>query len=111
MVVMLRPVAAARGKEHDLTAWPSTCTVQAPQAAIPHPYFVPVRPSCSRITHSSGVSGSASTVACRPLMVREIMTSSCKAETGERQGELADALTRSGENGVADGGVHWDRTQ
>src|SRR4051812_37192287 len=34
---------------------------------MPQPYFVPVMPSCSRITHSSGVSGSTSTVWTVPL--------------------------------------------
>ena len=38
---------------------PSMCTVQAPHCAMPQPYLVPVRPSCSRRTHSSGVSASA----------------------------------------------------
>ena len=43
------------------TATPSMCTVQAPHCAMPQPYLVPVRPTCSRITHSSGVLGSTST--------------------------------------------------
>ena len=38
------------------------CTVQAPHCAMPQPYFVPVMPMLSRITHSSGVSGSMSTL-------------------------------------------------
>src|SRR3954469_1878914 len=46
---------------------PSRCTVHAPQAAMPQPYLVPVRPSCSRSTHSSGVSGSASNSRGAPL--------------------------------------------
>jgi hypothetical protein len=44
---------------------PSRCTVQAPHWATPQPYLVPVRPSCSRRTHSSGVSGSALELAAR----------------------------------------------
>lgn len=47
---------------HNRTASLPTCTVQAPHWAIPHPYFVPVRPITSRRTHSSGVSGGTSTV-------------------------------------------------
>ena len=35
------------------------CTVHAPHCAIPQPYLVPVNPSCSRNTQSSGVSSSA----------------------------------------------------
>ena len=38
-----------------------SCTVQAPHCAMPQPYLVPVMPSVSRSTHSSGVSGSTST--------------------------------------------------
>src|SRR4030095_2000542 len=37
---------------------------------MPHPYLVPVRPTCSRITHSSGVLGSTSMLCDCPLMVR-----------------------------------------
>src|SRR5436190_2017568 len=36
---------------------------------MPHPYFVPVRPTCSRITHSKGVVGSTSTLCDCPLIV------------------------------------------
>src|SRR6516225_11292646 len=37
---------------------------------MPQPYRVPVRPSVSRNTHSSGVSGSTSTSCAWPLIVR-----------------------------------------
>jgi hypothetical protein len=37
-------------------------TVQAPQSAMPQPNFVPVMPSTSRSTQSSGVSPATSTV-------------------------------------------------
>src|SRR5436190_15896280 len=40
---------------------------------MPQPYFVPVRPTCSRITHKSGVFGSTSTCCALPLMLRRIM--------------------------------------
>src|SRR5258708_32316885 len=36
---------------------------------MPQPYLVPVRPTCSRIAHKSGVSGSTSTLYADPLMV------------------------------------------
>jgi hypothetical protein len=52
------------------TGAPSMCTVQEPHCATPQPYLVPVRPSCSRSTHSSGVSGSAS---CAKSGTREFM--------------------------------------
>jgi hypothetical protein len=46
---------------------PSMCTVQAPHCAMPQPYLVPVSPSCSRSTHSSGVSSSTSNSRTVPL--------------------------------------------
>jgi hypothetical protein len=46
----------------DRVAMPSTCTVQAPQGAIPQPNFVPVMPSPSRNTQRSGVPPSISTL-------------------------------------------------
>src|ERR1700719_3008706 len=51
-------------------ATPSRCTVHAPQSAIPHPNFVPVRPSSSRSVHKSGVSSGTSTVTGLPLTFR-----------------------------------------
>jgi hypothetical protein len=48
------------------------CTVQAPHCAIPHPYFVPVSFSESRITQSSGVEGGSATLTAFPLTVNEI---------------------------------------
>src|SRR5215831_7171812 len=61
---------ALTGTEQDLIATPSMWTVQAPHWAMPQPYLVPVRPSVSRSTHSSGVSGSTSTCCGCSLMVR-----------------------------------------
>src|SRR5581483_2925081 len=46
-----------------------TCTVQAPQNAIPQPNLVPVKPRVSRNTHSRGVFGGTSTTALLPLTV------------------------------------------
>src|SRR5215467_14419239 len=70
MVVTLVPTAPLTGNEHERVATPSTCTVQAPHCAMPQPYLVPVRPTFSRITQSSGVSGSTSTLNDFPLIVR-----------------------------------------
>src|SRR5574340_1522537 len=64
MVVTLFPAALLTGREQESTAAPSTCTVHAPHKPAPHPNFVPVRPSASRSTQSSGVSGATSS-ACR----------------------------------------------
>ena len=57
---------------HERTARPSMSTVHAPHAAMPQPNLVPVRPSVSRIAHSSGVSGSTSTTRSLPLTVMVI---------------------------------------
>ena len=46
---------------------PFKCTVQAPHSAMPQPNLVPVSWSTSRSTHSSGMSGGASTSRGRPV--------------------------------------------
>src|SRR5204862_7061030 len=69
IVVTWRPATAETGAEHERNVCPSTWTVQAPHCAIPHPYLVPVRPSSSRMTHSSGVFGSPSKSRRVPLML------------------------------------------
>src|SRR2546428_10368710 len=75
MVVTSFPATRLIGCTHERTAWPFTCTVHAPQSAIPQPNLVPVRPMVSRITHSSGVSGSTSTEYIFPLTRNENMSS------------------------------------
>ena len=60
---------APTGIEHERCTSPLMCTEQAPHCATPQPYLVPVRPTCSRITHSSGVSGSTCTSRTLPLML------------------------------------------
>src|SRR5262245_32595150 len=63
------------------TATPSTWTVQAPHNAIPQPNFVPVMPSTSRSTQSSGVSPSTSTPCVPPLtLMLKAMTFSLSSE-------------------------------
>ncbi len=69
MVVTWAPATAATGSVQDLSATPSTCTVQAPQAETPQPNLVPVSLSASRNTQSKGVSGSISSVRTSPLTV------------------------------------------
>src|SRR5436190_911915 len=61
MVVTFLPSTLEIGVEHERTATPSTCTVQAPHSAMPQPYLVPVKPMVSRSTQSRGVSGDTST--------------------------------------------------
>src|SRR6266567_2233752 len=60
IVVICLPTASLTGSEHERTASPLICTVQAPHWEMPQPYLVPVRPTFSRITHKRGVSGATS---------------------------------------------------
>src|SRR5262249_30315145 len=70
-MVTMRSVGltSATRSEHERTTTSSMCTEQAPHWATPHPYLVPVRPTCSRITHKSGVCGSTSTSRTGPLIL------------------------------------------
>src|SRR5262245_18502275 len=85
MVVTRLPTAADIGTTHERTGLPSRCTVQAPHSDCPQPYFVPVRPRKSRMTHSRGMSGSTFTEWASPLT-----WSSCFTATGFRR---SDALS------------------
>ena len=62
--------SVSTGMTQERTARPSTSTVQAPQSPMPQLYLVPVRPSCSRSTHSRGVVPSTSSSTGSPLIVR-----------------------------------------
>ena len=73
IVVTCAPASADIGVEQDRVGTPPTCTVQAPQAATPHPYFVPVRRLPSRRNQRSGMSGSPSWLAGAPLRVNWII--------------------------------------
>ena len=67
MVVTFFPATRETWVTQERVATPSTWTVQQPHWATPQPYLVPVRFSSSRMTHSSGVSGAASTVTALPF--------------------------------------------
>ena len=54
-------------------AFPSRCTVQAPQRAMPQPNLVPVSPRTSRKYQSNGRSGSPSKERATPFTFSEIM--------------------------------------
>src|SRR5262245_56380517 len=73
MVVIRFPSDAATGVTQERTAAPSMWTVHAPHCAMPQPYLVPVSPTCSRITQSSGVSGVTLTSTDFPLIVKRTM--------------------------------------
>src|SRR5262245_9063606 len=64
---MSLPAAAHSGVSQAATACPSTSTLQAPHWFVPHPKWLPVRPSRPRNTESSGVAGSASMRRSMPL--------------------------------------------
>src|SRR5579864_3171955 len=82
MVVTCFPAARDTGVLQERTGRPSRCTVQAPHCATPQPYFVPVRPRCSRKTQSRGVEGSTSTFTLRLFTVREITGSNLHISDG-----------------------------
>jgi hypothetical protein len=67
MVWIALPATLPTGVTQDRTAWPSTRTVQAPQAATPQPNLVPVICRRSRSTHSKGMAGSACTCTRPPF--------------------------------------------
>src|SRR5215210_4159151 len=72
---MRLPTACEAEVWQERTALPSICTVQAPHRPEPQPYLVPVSLTCSRMTQSSGVWGSASALAGLPLIVKAIVIS------------------------------------
>src|SRR5579864_9769293 len=96
MVVTLRAPTALTGVTHERTGSPARCTVQAPHRALPQPYFVPVSPSLSRSTHSSGMSPSTSTERSLPLTFSLIMNAAggspdrtiARAPSGRRKDPL-----------------------
>src|ERR1700716_853570 len=67
MVVMCFPPAIMTGITQGRTGAPSICIVQAPHAPMPQPNLLPVRPRCSRTTHSSGTSSGPPNSAGLPL--------------------------------------------
>src|SRR4051812_12793118 len=81
MVVTSEPCRLSTVVTQDRVATPSTCTVQAPHWAMPQPNLVPVMPSTSRSTQSSGVSSSTSTLWVLPLilMVKAMLSSNVGA--------------------------------
>src|ERR1700730_4956231 len=101
MVVTARSRTALTGSMQERTGLPSICTVQAPHCAMPQPNFVPVKPSTSRRTQSSGMSAGASNAFCSPLIVRvmAIRTSnspdSARCEARERIDRSSGGLYRA----------------
>src|SRR5437870_12649799 len=99
MVTTFLFATAEIGVMHERTACPSTCTVQAPHSAMPQPNLVPVRPSTSRSTHSTGMSDGTSTVWSVPF-TRSVITAARPA--GARSPRLlAGAEPATGRRGGA----------
>src|SRR5215471_17422103 len=69
IVVTAFPATLEIGVPQERLATPLMCTVQAPQSCRPQPNFVPVNPSVSRNTHSSGIWGGTSTLCRFPFRV------------------------------------------
>src|SRR5579864_7475805 len=91
---MLIPSTALTGVLQDRVGSAPTCTVQAPHCAMPQPNFVPVILRCSRITQSKGVSGSASTVTARPLIVKLVIRPSPQGAVISGASDYAQFLVR-----------------
>ena len=72
IVVTDFPATELTGVTHDRMGVPSTCTVQAPHSAMPHPYFVPINLAFSRMAQSRGTSGRVSSVTLRPFSISEV---------------------------------------
>src|SRR5467141_2079793 len=70
MVVTFLPATLEIAVMQERVASPLTCTVQAPQSAMPQPNLVPVMFRVSRKTQSSGMSGLTSTDWALPCKVK-----------------------------------------
>src|SRR5256884_4576718 len=98
-IVVTRLLATAEmGSTQVRVATPSRCTVQAPHCAMPQPNLVPVRPSVSRSTQRSGVSGVTLTVSRLPFTVKEIGDMTCFLYKGN--GEQRAQASREMEGGM-----------
>src|ERR1700704_3390194 len=73
MVVTCLPATRDSGATQERIAFPSRCTVHAPQSAMPQPNFVPVIRSESRNTHSRGVEESTSTCTDFPFRKNSVI--------------------------------------
>src|SRR5277367_2929953 len=100
MVVIDLPFASLIDVAHALTASPSRWIVQAPQAAIPQPNFVPVNPSTSRRYQSTGIDGSPSNDCAWPFTFRvSMLPSLSKAAALQIAVAESDELNSSSRDG------------
>src|SRR5262245_45203048 len=108
IVTTVLPATAETGVVHERTAWPLTCTVHAPQTAMPQPNLVPVRPNSSRTTHINGVSGSSADETAFPFRVNfvAIPASPSVSPTKTRRRRSAAALASLGTRRCPRDGSH-----
>src|SRR5258708_9541443 len=74
VTILSLALTAESGTEQERVTSPLMCTEHAPHCATPQPYLVPVRPTCSRMTHRSGVPASTCTSRTLPLILSFAMT-------------------------------------
>src|ERR1700730_11401213 len=74
MVPMVEPLACTARIVHDLTATPSTSTVQAPHCPVSQPTCVPVRRRSLRMNSTSRVRGSTCALTFLSLTVNDSET-------------------------------------
>ena len=84
VVIFSEALIDSAGRTQLRVGAPLISTVQAPHCEMPHPYLVPVRPSCSRMTQSNGVPGSAWYCITLPLRLRVGIEGSLVAGAGWR---------------------------
>src|SRR5512135_1131996 len=94
MVVIDFPSTAPTSVEQERVSAPSTWTVQAPHSPRPHPNLVPVSPSSSRRTQSSGISRGTSTSWTVPFTLSLIIGTS--VGTQSRQERRREGAGNSG---------------
>src|SRR4051812_33761003 len=83
-MVTTSPLRLEIGTWQERVTSPLMCTEQAPHWATPQPYLVPVSPTCSRITHRRGVSGSTSTECSLPFTLSLNMAIGNPPEASDR---------------------------
>src|SRR6202171_2602906 len=111
IVVMARDPIDPTANRQDRTGAPSTCTVQAPHCAMPHPNLVPVSPRISRSTQSSGISGGASTF-LTSLLIRRLTIGDLVNTSGRWYGvgsyvETIELLAIPANGSPMNGGCGW----
>src|SRR5262245_12660414 len=101
MVRMSAPSSCQAKTVQDFTAFPFTCTTQAPHCDVSQPTWVPVRRKCSRRNCTSRVRGSTSPVTALPFTVSATAVMASSSRVWPKASFLAptgDAGGGSGQN-------------